>query len=191
MLFLVAVSITVGQHDFPSWAVCSRHYGDVIMGVIASQITSLTIVYSAVYSGADQRKHQSSASLAFVRGIHRGPVNSPHKWLVTRKMFPFDDVIMTVVKFNNRFVYQIRSSNWNTGFTLGTMIISTLLRVGIGHDGPSLPWAVLTLSLIHLTDWLGPSDAFTLHSTRSRFVQIMVCRLLGTNLLSEPMLACY
>ena len=63
------------------------------MGAMASQITSLTIVYSAVYSGADQRKHQSSASLAFVRGINRWPVISPHKWLVTRKMFPFDDVI--------------------------------------------------------------------------------------------------
>ena len=65
------------------------------MGAIASQITSLTIVYSIVYSDVNQRKHQSSASLAFVRGIHRGPVNSPHKWPVTRKMFPFDDVIMT------------------------------------------------------------------------------------------------
>ena len=65
------------------------------MGTIASQITSLTIVYSTVYSDADKKnKHQSSASLAFVRGIHRGPVNSPHKWPVTRKMFPFDDVIM-------------------------------------------------------------------------------------------------
>ena len=64
------------------------------MGAIAYQITSLTIVYSTVYSDADQRKHQSSASLTFVRGIHRGPVNSPHKWPVTRKMFPFDDVIM-------------------------------------------------------------------------------------------------
>ena len=70
------------------------HYDDVIMGAMASQITSLTIVYSTVYSGADQSKHQSSASLAFVRGIHRWPVNSPHKWPVTRKMFPFDDVIM-------------------------------------------------------------------------------------------------
>ena len=70
------------------------HYDDVIMGTIASQITSLTIVYSTVYSGADQSKHQSSASLAFVWGIHRGPVNSTHKWPVTRKMFPFDDVIM-------------------------------------------------------------------------------------------------
>ena len=64
------------------------------MDSIASLITSITIVYSAVYSGSDQRKYQSSASLAFVRGIHRGPVNSPHKWPVTRKMFPFDDVIM-------------------------------------------------------------------------------------------------
>ena len=53
------------------------HYNDVIMGAMASQITSLTIVYSSVYSGADQRKHQSSASLASVLGIHRWPVNIP------------------------------------------------------------------------------------------------------------------
>ena len=66
------------------------HYNDVIMSAMASQITSLTIVYSIVYSGADQRKHQSSASLAVVRGIHRWPVNSPHKGPLTRKMFPFD-----------------------------------------------------------------------------------------------------
>ena len=67
------------------------------MSTIASQITSLTIFYSTIYSGADQRKYQSSASLAFVWGIHRGPVNCPHKWPVTRKMFPFDDVIMKKV----------------------------------------------------------------------------------------------
>ena len=73
----------------------SSHYNDVITSATASQITSLTIIYLTVYSGADQRKHQSSASLAFVWGIHRWPVNSPHKWPVTRKMFPFDDVIMT------------------------------------------------------------------------------------------------
>ena len=72
----------------------TTHYTDVIMGMITSQITSLTIVYSTVYSDADQRKYQSSASLAIVRRIHRRPVNSPHKWPVTRKMFPFDDVIM-------------------------------------------------------------------------------------------------
>ena len=73
----------------------SHHYNDVIMGRTASQITSLTtIVFSTVYSEADPKKHQSYASLAFVRGIHRRPVNSPHKWPVTRKMFPFGDVIM-------------------------------------------------------------------------------------------------
>ena len=72
----------------------SFNYNDVIMSVMASQITSLTSVCSTVYSGSDQRKHQSSASLAFVRGIHRWPVNSPHKGPVTRKMFPVDDVIM-------------------------------------------------------------------------------------------------
>ena len=64
------------------------------MVLITSQITSLTIVYSIVDSDADQRKHQSSVSLAFVWGIHRGPVNSPRKWPVTPKMFPFDDVII-------------------------------------------------------------------------------------------------
>ena len=46
------------------------HYCDAIMSAMASQITSITIVYSNVYSGTDQRKHQSSASLACVREIH-------------------------------------------------------------------------------------------------------------------------
>ena len=75
-------------------AAIELHYNDVNMGAIAPKITSLTIVFSTVYLDTDQRKHQSSASLAFVRGIHRRPVKSPHKCPVTRKMFPFDDVIM-------------------------------------------------------------------------------------------------
>ena len=70
-----------------------HHYSDVIMGMVAFPITSFTIVYSIVYSGKGERD-QSSASLAFVRGIHWWPVNSPHKGPVTRKMLPFDDVIM-------------------------------------------------------------------------------------------------
>ena len=75
-------------------AVCAFHYSDLIMGAIASQITSLTIVYPTIYSDADQRKHQSSTSLAYVWVIHRGPVNSPHKWPITRKVFPFDGLII-------------------------------------------------------------------------------------------------
>ena len=102
---------TLAQHKSWRWAIVailaglpgsqfntpedrSNHYSDVIMSAMASQITCLTIVYSTLYLGADQKKHQSSASLAFVRGIHQSLVNSPHKRPVTRKMFPFDDIIM-------------------------------------------------------------------------------------------------
>ena len=70
------------------------HYNDFIISAMASQITSLTIVYSTVYSGTDQRKHQSSASLAILMGILRWPINPPQKTPVTRKKLPFDDVIM-------------------------------------------------------------------------------------------------
>ena len=64
------------------------------MSAMASQIIGVSIVCSTVCSGADQRTYQSSASLAFVWWIHRLTVNSPHKGPVTRKMFPFDDVII-------------------------------------------------------------------------------------------------
>ena len=66
------------------------HYIDFIMSALPSQITCVSIVCSAVCLGADQINHQSSASLAFVRGIHRRPVDSPHKGPVARKRFPFD-----------------------------------------------------------------------------------------------------
>ena len=95
-----------------SWCNCVTmfimYYRDVTVGAITFLITSLTSVYSTVHSGADQRKHQSSASLAFVRGIHWGPVNSPHEWLVTRKMFPFDNVIMECILsvFHNQVARQ-------------------------------------------------------------------------------------
>ena len=74
------------------------HYSDIIMSMMASQITSLTIVHSTVYFSADQRKHQSSTSLTFVRGIHQWPVNSLHKWPVMQKRFPFDDIIFYMIK---------------------------------------------------------------------------------------------
>ena len=86
--------ININQGNGECIFAANNHYGDVILGTVASQITSPTIVNSTIYSGVDQRKYQSSASLDFVRGIQRGPVNSPNKWPVTRKMFPFDDVII-------------------------------------------------------------------------------------------------
>ena len=84
-----------GSYSPSFFPVPASYYTDVITSMMASQITRLSIVYSTVYSGADQRKHQRSASLAFVRGILRRPVNSPNNGPVTRKMFPFDDVIMS------------------------------------------------------------------------------------------------
>ena len=109
----VSVFVSVCEKDSitPKCRRSTPHYGDVIMNTIASQITSLAIVFSTVYLDIDQRKHQSSASLAFVWGIHRGPVNSPHKWSVTRKMFPFDDVIMCTLVFD-KFQYWC---DWNLG----------------------------------------------------------------------------
>ena len=94
----INMSITLAQlyHLETIWQVFwILHYNDVIMTTMVSQIINLTIVYSTVYSGTDERKHQNSASLTFVRGIHRVPVNSPNKRPATQKMFQFYDVIMS------------------------------------------------------------------------------------------------
>ena len=97
---LMRFNLSKEQHMLP-------YYNGVIRSTMAHQITTVTSVYPTVYSGANQINYQSSASLAFVRGIPRWPVNSPHKGPVTRKMFPFDDVIMC---FYN---WQVRSAQQN------------------------------------------------------------------------------
>ena len=104
------------------------------MGAMASQITSLAM-YSTVYSGQGQRKHQSSASLTFVWGIHRWPVNSPHKWPLTRKMFPFDDVIM--VEFS---ALNLRLSICNQNIAI--FIWLALAKYLLMHK-KSKPWNVI------------------------------------------------
>ena len=87
-----------------------RHYSDVIMSTKASQITSVSIIYPIVfYFRRRSKKTWKLALLAFVRGIHQWPVISPHKWPVTRKMFPFDDVIIfiTALRFAIRMEYSM------------------------------------------------------------------------------------
>ena len=128
---------------YPFLDICahhSPHYCDVVMGTVASQITSLMIVYSTVCSDADQSKNQSSASLAFVRGIHRGPVNSPHKWPVTRKMFPFDDVIMIPTEPPGslpKSKYESHCVRWNlpTQELLGKLLYLSQFQV---HTSPHI-----------------------------------------------------
>ena len=98
----------------PTLDLALYHCSDVIMGAMASQISRLTIVYSTVNPGADQRKHQISASPAFVWGIHRWPVNSPQKGPVTRKLFPFDDVIMILFSADWALLTHIHLGTWIT-----------------------------------------------------------------------------
>ena len=71
--------------------------------------------FATVCSGADQWKHQSSASQAFLRGIHRWPVNSPHKRPVTRIMFPFDDVIMNSSREREIKFIGLFGDRWHRG----------------------------------------------------------------------------
>ena len=152
------------------------------MDAIASQITSLTIVYSIVYSDADQRKHQSSASLAIVRRIHRGPVNSPHKWPVTRKMFPFDDVIMPPslhqVVLSGRFCLR-----W-----LGIGLLTQNKQIFKTHLCGDV-WVIRRTILPpywRLID-CSPSAVYMRRWTEWSLVQVMACHLFVAMPLPEPM----
>ena len=156
----------------------TEHYNDSIMGPMAPQITSLTIVYSAVYSGADQRQHQSSASLAFVRGIHRGPVNSPHKWPVTRKMFLFDDVIMERRYPCNVFPQRFRPGTHNSNGLraddpkafCSNFVFNYLIRLGMCNDKSAVVayaelWPVLTR-----TTWIFTRLGLQVHTFFIRWI---------------------
>ena len=185
----------------------SCHYNDIIISMMASEITSVPIVYWTICSGADQRKYQSSASLAFVRGIYQWPVNSPHKIPVMQKMFPFDDVIMDSLPecCNNVVTIFFQFVAW---FSI-PMALSCKSGTCAGKSIPQ--WATLThLPLDKMADILaddifksiflnekdkipvqislklvpgGPTD------NKPALVQVMVWRRTGDKPLPEPMLA--
>ena len=102
-----------------------------------------------LYSDADQRKHQRSASLAFVLGNSPGPVNSPHKGPVTRKMFPFDDVIMGF--FN-------RNARWISPVATGKILCITTTGPISQHKFASIPRSF---------SWIATGPLFTKQSGRS------------------------
>ena len=92
----------------------TSHYSAVIISAMASQITGISNICLTVCSVAHQRKHQSSTSLAFVKGIHRWSADSPHKRQVTRKIFPFDDTILSLHLCLNNVICTIeRIWKWN------------------------------------------------------------------------------
>ena len=150
------------------------------MGAMASQITSLTIVYSTVYSSADQRKHQRSASLAFVRRIHGWPVTFPHKWPVTWTMFPFDDVIImpsattsTVGQLNLHWYQGMTSSQDIHGILSG---VSCPLTCGLGQWGtplrrPCWPYISLCKNFIIVLHTIVFSDLYCISMCKpNRFI---------------------
>ena len=144
------------------------HYGDVIMGAMASRITSLTSVCSTVYSGADQRKHQSSALLAFVRGIHRWPVNSPHKGPVTRKIFPFDAVIKINGDSRRHHINDISHAYWAN--VIHAHVFASCQAI-FRHDNscirqPVPGWSTITfLYLINVSEYENAHQAYIYFSS--------------------------
>ena len=124
------VNVTILIHTLNAKSI---HYNDVIMTTMASQITSLTVVYSTVYSDADQRKHQSSASMAFVWGIHWWPMNSPHKGPVMWKMFPFDDVIMYYKCYDEVVLDKCSKSRWLNNISPLLFALCLLAKYRLNH----------------------------------------------------------
>ena len=119
------------------------------MSTMASQITSLMIVYWSVYSGAFQRK-QSSASLAFVRGIHRWSVNSPHIGAVTQKMFPFDDIMMHRIGYMANIPYTHSISHMAGRSYI--QIIGHPMGISHTHSIGHMIGMVYTCSISHTAD---------------------------------------
>ena len=119
------------------------HYIDVITNAMASQTTAVSIVYWAVCSGADQRKHRSSASLAVVRGIHRWPVESTHKGTITQKMFPFDDAIMSTTPVYCKRTDKLLDSIISTKHNFRTVLLfshrTTLIYDNVTGTGIRIP----------------------------------------------------
>ena len=150
------------------------HCNDVIMSAISFQITGVSIACSTVGSGADQRKHQSSASLAFVWGIHRWQVNSPHTRPVTRKMFPFDDVIMWCETLLSRILnimaddaLAMQAANAFIA-TLASLSRNILIYVSLHniiphHDNAYLCWEILRVNMnIQIYAWTLVNPAFSI-----------------------------
>ena len=136
------------------------------MSMMASQITGISIVCSTVGSGTNQRKHQNSASLAFVREIHQWLVNSPHKGPVMRNMFPFDDIMYT----NGQHWISRWLGSWLAGcswLNLGQFVIirsCSCYSIYIRADSRFAPsqWEMLLLCN-DVSHWLGTSLESTLY----------------------------
>ena len=148
--------------SFRPWqmSIVVKHYSDVIITAMASQITGVSIVCSTICSGAD-KKHQSFSALAVVRKIHQWPLDSPYKGPVTRKMFSFDDVIMNYVALS--FVQRLHvshclfsSKTYRTSYPSQTELFHAILY---HHEAISM----IYICLHGITDCKGSSEVIRVH----------------------------
>ena len=132
-----------------------KHYGDDIMSAMASQITGVSIVCSTIWSGADQRKHQSSMSLAFARGIHQWSVDSPHKVPVTRKVLLFDDISMIpALALEGLIGLSLEIHTVLKTKILNLIFFTTILCISIKIQSAVFLRILLTTSIINSSDGL-------------------------------------
>ena len=150
---------------------------------MASQIASLTIVYSTVYSEADQRKHQSSTWLAFVMEIHRWPVNSPHRGPVTWQMFPFDNVMMMMhnddVCINKIHFIQFVTHSWwrhqmETFSALLAICAGNSPAPGEQHEGQWRGALMFSLICAWINGWVNNGEAGDLRCHRAHYDVIVM-----------------
>ena len=136
------------------------HYIDVIMTTIASQITSLTVVNSTVYSDADERKHQSSASLAFVWGIHRDRWISRTKGQLRGKCFH----LMTSSCNEKSTLVKVMAWCQDSLFMYGDFLYNDKMAMRLSYHYDGNPYTAKTASFFLLKQPLGwywptPSNA--------------------------------
>ena len=158
-MFTVGLLLAFLTHRIAYWRnkyamyVFSWHYSDVIISAMVSQLTGISIVYSIVCSGADNIKHQSSASLTFVREIHRWPVNSPHKGPVKRKCFH--------LMMSSWYTIH-RCWNWTAYQTIELAMDSTLIVARLkeprDHNVGILENKSTLLTISRLWRYCGPSN---------------------------------
>ena len=140
------------------------------MSRMVSQNTSLTIVHLIIYSGTDQRKHQSSVSLAYVQGIHQWPVNSLHKWTVMRKInqaLPMDHYAWYLPNLHRAFQCLIKATSWKPdvagglpsqwGSNAGDIVISQCYHMCRMTGGYPSRWVSnvksISMSYHHMCRW--------------------------------------
>ena len=154
-----------------------HNYSNDIMGAMASQTISLATVYSTVNSGEDQRNQQRPTSVAFVRGIHLWPVNSPQKWPVTQEMFPFDDFIMcNVIRFQSNSIIanlvitgQLSGTSQTKTGPVGRLNIKiSLYQHNVNHCAALGCWYCISIMLFHLST----TEGYKLKTSRAPFTNI-------------------